>query len=98
MLTICSVVAATYLRMRAAGVPIVGGPRIEAYGRVAVFLDLEGNRWDLLGELALAGEQWSDLTGPDRDQVDAVSMEITGSVRPAAPPCSQTFACVVTMA
>ncbi len=24
-------------------------PRIEAYGAVAVFLDLEGNRWDLLG-------------------------------------------------
>ena len=36
-------------RMIAAGVRFVTAPRTEAYGRVAVFLDLEGNRWDLLG-------------------------------------------------
>lgn len=36
-------------RMREAGVTIVAGPRDEPYGRIAVFLDLEGNRWDLLG-------------------------------------------------
>jgi len=36
-------------RMRAAGVEFVGDPRDEAYGRVAVFLDVAGNRWDLLG-------------------------------------------------
>jgi catechol 2,3-dioxygenase-like lactoylglutathione lyase family enzyme len=41
--------AATYERMRAAGVEFVTAPRVEAYGRVAVFVDLEGNRWDLLG-------------------------------------------------
>ena len=41
--------AATYERMLAAGVTFVTSPRDEAYGRVAVFLDLEGNRWDLLG-------------------------------------------------
>jgi catechol 2,3-dioxygenase-like lactoylglutathione lyase family enzyme len=35
--------------MRAAGVAIVSAPRDEPYGRVAVFLDLEGNPWDLLG-------------------------------------------------
>jgi hypothetical protein len=35
--------------MRAAGVRFVSPPRDEAYGRLAVFLDLEGNRWDLLG-------------------------------------------------
>ena len=40
---------ATYQRMRAAGVEFVTTPRSEAYGQVAVFLDLEGNRWDLLG-------------------------------------------------
>ena len=40
---------ATYDRMIAAGVTFVAAPRVEAYGRVAVFLDLEGNRWDLLG-------------------------------------------------
>jgi catechol 2,3-dioxygenase-like lactoylglutathione lyase family enzyme len=36
-------------RMVAAGVRFVSPPREEPYGRVAVFLDLEGNRWDLLG-------------------------------------------------
>jgi catechol 2,3-dioxygenase-like lactoylglutathione lyase family enzyme len=41
--------AAAYERMRAAGVQFVTGPRNEAYGRVAVFTDIAGNRWDLLG-------------------------------------------------
>ena len=41
---------AAYARMRAAGVEFVSEPRDEPYGRVAVFRDLEGNRWDLLGE------------------------------------------------
>ena len=36
-------------RMLAAGVEFVSEPRTEPYGRVAVFLDLTGNRWDLLG-------------------------------------------------
>ena len=40
---------ATYTRMESAGVRFVKPPRVEAYGQVAVFLDLEGNRWDLLG-------------------------------------------------
>jgi len=40
---------ATYERMVDAGVQFVSEPRLESYGRVAVFLDLEGNRWDLLG-------------------------------------------------
>jgi catechol 2,3-dioxygenase-like lactoylglutathione lyase family enzyme len=40
---------ASYARMVAAGVTFVSPPRVEPYGRVAVFLDLEGNRWDLLG-------------------------------------------------
>ena len=39
----------SYQRMVAAGVRFVSPPRDEPYGRVAVFLDLEGNRWDLLG-------------------------------------------------
>ena len=39
---------ATYARMVAAGVEFVKPPRAEAYGTVAVFRDLEGNRWDLL--------------------------------------------------
>lgn len=41
--------AAAHARMTAAGVEFVTPPRTEAYGQIAVFLDLEGNRWDLLG-------------------------------------------------
>jgi catechol 2,3-dioxygenase-like lactoylglutathione lyase family enzyme len=40
---------AMYARMVAAGVRFVSAPRVEPYGQVAVFLDIEGNRWDLLG-------------------------------------------------
>ena len=40
---------AAYARMTAAGVRFVSPPREEPYGRVAVFLDVAGNRWDLLG-------------------------------------------------
>jgi catechol 2,3-dioxygenase-like lactoylglutathione lyase family enzyme len=40
---------AAYARMRAAGVEFLGAPRAEPYGRVVVFLDVAGNRWDLLG-------------------------------------------------
>ena len=39
---------AAYQRMTAAGVTFVTAPRTEPYGRVAVFLDISGNRWDLL--------------------------------------------------
>ena len=39
-----------YQRMVAAGVEFVGQPRTEPYGRVVVFRDIAGNRWDLLGE------------------------------------------------
>lgn len=35
--------------MTGAGVNFVTAPRTEAYGQVAVFLDIAGNRWDLLG-------------------------------------------------
>jgi catechol 2,3-dioxygenase-like lactoylglutathione lyase family enzyme len=38
-------------RMLLAGVTFVTPPRREPYGQVAVFEDLEGNRWDLLGPL-----------------------------------------------
>jgi catechol 2,3-dioxygenase-like lactoylglutathione lyase family enzyme len=39
----------SYDRMREAGVEFVGEPRDEPYGRVVVFRDVAGNRWDLLG-------------------------------------------------
>ncbi|GAB3440812.1 VOC family protein [Actinophytocola sediminis] len=40
---------ASYQRMRAMGVEFVTEPRTEPYGRLAVFRDVAGNRWDLLG-------------------------------------------------
>jgi catechol 2,3-dioxygenase-like lactoylglutathione lyase family enzyme len=40
---------ATYKRMVAAGVKFVGQPRGEEYGKVVVFHDIAGNKWDLLG-------------------------------------------------
>ncbi|MFI6575351.1 VOC family protein [Nocardiopsis sp. NPDC050513] len=40
---------AAHARMAAAGVAFAGEPRTEPYGRVVVFLDVAGNRWDLLG-------------------------------------------------
>ena len=40
---------AMHRRMTLAGVRFLAHPRPEPYGRVAVFLDLCGNRWDLLG-------------------------------------------------
>lgn len=42
-----------YDRMVAHGVEFVRPPRAEAYGSVAVFLDVAGNRWDLLGPAAV---------------------------------------------
>jgi catechol 2,3-dioxygenase-like lactoylglutathione lyase family enzyme len=41
--------AAAYERMRDAGVEFVTEPREEPYGRVVVFVDVAGNRWDMLG-------------------------------------------------
>jgi catechol 2,3-dioxygenase-like lactoylglutathione lyase family enzyme len=40
---------AAYRRMTAAGVEFLQPPRAEAYGQVAVFRDIAGNKWDLLG-------------------------------------------------
>lgn len=37
-----------YARMLAAGVAFLESPRDEIYGRVVVWQDLYGNRWDLL--------------------------------------------------
>lgn len=46
---------AAFARMKAAGVEFAGEPRTEPYGRVAVFLDVAGNRWDLLGPVPAPG-------------------------------------------
>jgi catechol 2,3-dioxygenase-like lactoylglutathione lyase family enzyme len=41
--------AAVYENLREKGVEFVTEPRDQPYGRVAVFRDVSGNRWDLLG-------------------------------------------------
>jgi catechol 2,3-dioxygenase-like lactoylglutathione lyase family enzyme len=41
----------TFERMRAADVEFLSSPRDEPYGKVVVFRDLFGNRWDLLGPM-----------------------------------------------
>ena len=41
--------AADHARLQARGVRFLEAPRHESYGRVAVFEDLYGNKWDLLG-------------------------------------------------
>jgi catechol 2,3-dioxygenase-like lactoylglutathione lyase family enzyme len=46
--------AADHARLRAAGVAFAQAPRREPYGRVAVFLDPWGNRWDLVERAAAA--------------------------------------------
>jgi len=40
---------AAYARMASAGVEFVRAPRAEPYGCIAVFLDVAGNKWDLIG-------------------------------------------------
>lgn len=40
--------SADHLRMTANGVRFLEEPRHEAYGSVAVFVDLYGNKWDLI--------------------------------------------------
>ena len=40
---------AAHARMASAGVRFVTAPRTEPYGQVAVFLDISGNKWDLIG-------------------------------------------------
>ena len=47
---------AYYDRMIAAGVEFVRAPRTEPYGRVAVFVDIAGNKWDLVGPQRTIGE------------------------------------------
>ena len=40
---------AAYARMTSAGVHFLTAPRAEPYGHVAVFADIAGNKWDLIG-------------------------------------------------
>jgi catechol 2,3-dioxygenase-like lactoylglutathione lyase family enzyme len=56
---------AVYQRLLAAGVEFVRPPRAEPYGQVAVFLDIAGNRWDLLGPAPVQAQQ---VSGSDVNQ------------------------------
>ena len=40
---------AAFQRLTSAGVQFVREPRSEPFGQVAVFLDIAGNKWDLIG-------------------------------------------------
>jgi catechol 2,3-dioxygenase-like lactoylglutathione lyase family enzyme len=40
---------AAYARMVEHAVAFEGSPRVEEYGKIVVFRDIAGNRWDLLG-------------------------------------------------
>ena len=46
-----------HARMRETGVVFEAEPRLEKYGMVAVFQDLYGNRWDLLGPPAATNQE-----------------------------------------
>lgn len=52
---------ADYARLAAAGARFTETPRSEDYGRVVVFEDLYGNRWDLIGAPAAAA---ADASSP----------------------------------
>jgi catechol 2,3-dioxygenase-like lactoylglutathione lyase family enzyme len=41
-----------YAQFKAAGVTFLENPRTEPYGKVVVFRDVFGNKWDLIGPLA----------------------------------------------
>ena len=59
--------------MLARGVRFLEEPRHEPYGRVAVFEDLHGNRWDLLGPKLYAGRSNS------RSRMKCTSSALPGS-------------------
>jgi len=85
--------AAACEKMIAAGVEFLTEPRTEPYGRVAVFRDIAGNRWDLLGppptpqasllwaEFLFPAEFWSDTARPANS-----ARKRQGTLAAAAPP------------
>lgn len=61
---------ATLERLEQAGVEFVGQPRTEAYGEVVVFVDVAGNRWDLLGPHPDGGAPSSPMVSIRRERPD----------------------------
>jgi diamine N-acetyltransferase len=69
--------AQAYQRMSSAGVQFVTQPRSEPYGDVAVFLDIAGNNWDLIGppgELAASAVSLEEITEANREQALALRL------------------------
>ena len=60
---------AAYARMASAGVQFFTAPRTEPYGRIAVFLDIADNKWDLIGPAAKTG---SSRQQKEKDRENAV--------------------------
>jgi catechol 2,3-dioxygenase-like lactoylglutathione lyase family enzyme len=60
--------AEAHQRMTRAGVEFVSAPREEPYGRVAVFRDIAGNKWDLIGPASLPALRGDCVTGGRRLQ------------------------------
>jgi catechol 2,3-dioxygenase-like lactoylglutathione lyase family enzyme len=54
--------AGDYQHMQSRGVRFVETPRDEPYGRVVVFLDLYGNRWDLIQPSTVATDRGRTFT------------------------------------
>lgn len=63
---------ASYTRLRQHDVHVVTEPRDEPYGRVAVFVDICGNRWDLLGPQTPSNEWDEYADGWDEDAAAVV--------------------------
>lgn len=66
---------AAFARLQEAGVEIVGQPRDEAYGRFVVFVDVAGNRWDLLGPLPTPAQGPETGTGSESETLIVVRRE-----------------------
>jgi diamine N-acetyltransferase len=62
--------AQAYQRMSSAGVQFVTQPRSEPYGDVAVFVDIAGNKWDLIGPSSAVSLQ--EIAGENREEVLAL--------------------------
>ncbi len=45
-----------YMRFKQAGIEFLEEPRLEAYGKVVVFQDIFGNKWDLIEPLSTQSE------------------------------------------
>ena len=69
---------AAYARMLAAGVEFVTEPRTEPFGRVAVFVDIAGNKWDLVGPVGAPAADLSEFDRGAEHRPDRRQRHLTG--------------------